>query len=73
MLEGEQHRQEPVMEAHQDEQRLLHQGAVLDAFTYRLEVGHPCPLCGEPTVHFRGDTPGRDWCTLCEWDPPQDR
>lgn len=54
----------------EDERRLRHQVGVLTASAEELEPGCPCPRCGNVTVHFRGDPPGRDWCTLCDWDPP---
>ncbi|WP_404871056.1 hypothetical protein ACI1MP_38210 (plasmid) [Kitasatospora griseola] len=60
------------MGAREDERRLRHQAAILDVYADELEQGYPCPRCGETTVHFRGDPPGRDWCTFCEWDPPEE-
>ncbi|GAB3008113.1 hypothetical protein GCM10023080_087430 [Streptomyces pseudoechinosporeus] len=55
----------------EDELRLRHQAAILDAYADDLVQGAPCPRCGEPTVCFRSEPALRDWCTLCEWDPPE--
>ncbi|MDF3142300.1 MULTISPECIES: IS5 family transposase [unclassified Streptomyces] len=64
-------RKEADMGPREEELALRHQAAILDAYADELERGYPCPWCGEPTVHFRDEPAGRNWCPFCDWDPPE--